>query len=563
MKHLKKFTILLALVMLISVFAGCGKKQQIDATKSQLYIGIFDGGFGDEWLEPLAERFEQAYAETSFEEGKKGVEIIPYAGVNDMVASSLLESMSGLQYEVFFTEGDWLQDMIDRNLLLDITDAVTEDLLPGESKTIESKMSDEQKAFFSRETYNTDNPSYYAIPFYSATHGLFYNIDLFDREELYFAKGGCPSEHRYPDSGYQEGVLKFTNLAGERSAGPNGEYGDYDDGLPATFEDFEEWLISAVENGITSAVTWTGQFSTFYTNYILDAMFYQSEGVDKAGLYYTFKEGEEFEAVKFDNAGNVLLDSKGMPQTETLTLSEDTFNDLLRQPGRYYSLKFFKMLTEYADPGVEESTTNTQAQADFLNDDKKIPFLVEGNWWMNEAKNAGTFEERKKDPQEVNYSILPLPHVTEDKIGSDNILYDGNNAMTFVNANIAPEKVKLAKEFIKFACTDISCAEFISVTGNAKDLKFEIDKNSDLYKGLTPFAKNYLEVKQHSITAYKGFTSPTTKAELISAGINVVSSVNPWNTEVNGTSKIPVNAFIFDGDTLNQVFKGIYDLNVA
>lgn len=55
--------------------AACGDGKKTDKNKSQIYVGVFNAGIGYTWLEELAERFETAYADTSFEDGKTGVQV--------------------------------------------------------------------------------------------------------------------------------------------------------------------------------------------------------------------------------------------------------------------------------------------------------------------------------------------------------------------------------------------------------------------------------------------------------------------------------------------------------
>ena len=81
----KKFNKILSVglsVCMGAAIAGCSSGENpnssvvpVDSTKSQLYVSNFNGGVGFEWLNKLAARFEEDFAETSFEEGKKGVQV--------------------------------------------------------------------------------------------------------------------------------------------------------------------------------------------------------------------------------------------------------------------------------------------------------------------------------------------------------------------------------------------------------------------------------------------------------------------------------------------------------
>ena len=48
---------------------GCTKQEQVDDTKTYLYVEVYNGGFGAEWLDGVKTRFETAYAD--YEVGDK------------------------------------------------------------------------------------------------------------------------------------------------------------------------------------------------------------------------------------------------------------------------------------------------------------------------------------------------------------------------------------------------------------------------------------------------------------------------------------------------------------
>ena len=52
------------------VACGGGGGEQVDDTKTQLYVSNYDGGFGDEWLYSAKAKFEKLYENKSFEDGK-------------------------------------------------------------------------------------------------------------------------------------------------------------------------------------------------------------------------------------------------------------------------------------------------------------------------------------------------------------------------------------------------------------------------------------------------------------------------------------------------------------
>ena len=111
---------------------------------------------------------------------------------------------------------------------MDITEAVTEPLTEyGEQGSIEDKMTTQQQNWFKV------NGSYYAIPHYEGYYGMFYDVDTFDERNLFMTDSGT-----------------FTNYSG-RGKGVDGVAGTYDDGLPATYEEFLEEKQKIIESGVS------------------------------------------------------------------------------------------------------------------------------------------------------------------------------------------------------------------------------------------------------------------------------------------------------------------------
>ena len=76
-KFTKLFALLLSVMCFTSIFSGCNNKGvKIDHTKTQLYVSNYDAGIGRTWIEGIGKSFEQAFAEYSFQEGRKGVQVI-------------------------------------------------------------------------------------------------------------------------------------------------------------------------------------------------------------------------------------------------------------------------------------------------------------------------------------------------------------------------------------------------------------------------------------------------------------------------------------------------------
>ena len=127
-----------------STLVGCGKREEYDDTKTQLFISTYNGGYKTEWLDKVAARFEAQYADYKIDD-KVGVQIIIDATTD--FGNSLLQNWGSVASEIFFTEGVYYYDFVNGGYMLDLTDAITSDL-PGENKSIFDKFSEQQKEFY-------------------------------------------------------------------------------------------------------------------------------------------------------------------------------------------------------------------------------------------------------------------------------------------------------------------------------------------------------------------------------------------------------------------------------
>ena len=73
---MKKFlTLTITFVMVVSSAFGLTACNKDKSSKTILNVYNYGGGFGSAWLDSLEERFETAYENYSFEDGKKGVDL--------------------------------------------------------------------------------------------------------------------------------------------------------------------------------------------------------------------------------------------------------------------------------------------------------------------------------------------------------------------------------------------------------------------------------------------------------------------------------------------------------
>ena len=478
--------------------------EKIDNSKTQLFVYNFNGGFGSSWLASAKKKFEALHAEDVYESGKKGVQII----VNPQKSSimSISSQILGNRDEIYFTEYAYYYSLKNAGVLLDLTDAMTE-TLPGESKNIIAKLSSEQKSYYGVE--ENGQIHYYGIPHYAGYCGINYNIDLFEENDFYFAD--VPDEE---DTTIDRYFINKHNK--KKSAGPDGIYDTYDDGLPVTYSDFFVLCDYIAQNGATP-LSWTGQYYSDYLNFILCALTTDADGLDQVMLNYTFN-GEATNLGTIKN-GQFVLDS-----TPT-TITPSNGYEISRQEGKYYALSFLKKIMEtskYQSSGCfSGSCSHVDAQSDFVysgtDGSKPIAMLLDGSWWMSEAENvfntmSGGDNGHKYSAYNRNFGYMPLPKPTEAiaqkyrDSGKSVTLYDQLYSLCFIKSNIADWKKPLAKEFLRFVNTDVMLKEFTSITSTVKALNYSFSESE--LQGLTPFCRSLLSIKDKADICYPYSTTP-------------------------------------------------------
>lgn len=87
--------------------------------KTVLEVAVHNGGVGSEWLRSAADRFAESVADKSYAEGKNGVKIniTPGNGLGKA-------SMDSDAYNVYFVERLDTFNLIQNNLLMDLTEIV-------------------------------------------------------------------------------------------------------------------------------------------------------------------------------------------------------------------------------------------------------------------------------------------------------------------------------------------------------------------------------------------------------------------------------------------------------
>ena len=455
-------------------FTSCKKSdtRKVDKSKAQLHVSNYNGGVGHDWLDSHIKRFEEEYANYEFIPGKKGVQV--WVTNHKDSVSGIAGKMKNAKEDVYFLEHVNYYDMVAQGHLMDITDMVTTETLSeyGENVTIESKLHEK-----SVEYLKTSNGKYYALPHTQSPTLITYDEDLFNRLNLFFDENGNLGK-KSTDSGLSKGA--------------DGKPNTYDDGLPATYEQFYTLCQTMKKRGVAPMI-WSGMYE-FYMTRFAKQLRVNFEGAEEAMTAYDFNGTMTHLVDSIDASGNVTY-------RDPVEVTEQNGYEMLSSAGYYYAFKFFEEINKggyYSNRAFNESTSHEDAQNYFLLSsfeatEQDIGMLVEGLYWVNEAK--GFFKEMESYPKsslkERNLKVMPLPKATAAQIGQTTTLVDSLSQLAFISAYVPQERVELAKTFLKFCSTQASMEEFLVQTGLTRNYIVNYD---NVYDSLTPYSQSIVDV---------------------------------------------------------------------
>lgn len=504
---MKKFLSLVLSLTCIGTCAACSAPSEkpngeggieIDPNKTQLYVSNFNGALGQEWLIKAGERFSKRWENTSFETDKMGVQIVPDNA--KIGGKGIIDTMSGSNNDLFFTERVYYNDLVSSGNALDLTEIVTEKLSEyGETRSIVDKLTPQQNAYYNVEGH------YYAVPHYQSFRGITYDVDMFEDEGFYFeADSDLDAATNKINTDYDNGNDGFlTSESATRSNGPDGKPGTYDDGLPATYDEFFILCDKIADAGYTPCI-YTG-LNQEYFNEFLTALATDYEGRDDMMLNFNYT-GTAHNLVELDANGKMIFNGEEPKIREATEIKPSNGYMLSAQAGKYYALKFAERLIRggYLDTRSFGTISHTDTQKAYaysrFNSSTDIAMIIESNYWENEADDMGVFTTMEKQwpgkagRMDRNFAMMPFPKATAEKVGEGVTIIEYQDAAGFIRKGIPEFKKELALDFLQFVCTDESLIEFTAITGCTRAFNYQIP--SDLK--VSSFTKSVLAMMERS-----------------------------------------------------------------
>lgn len=496
------------------VGAGCldlGGESYDDVTI--ISVCNMGGGVGKAWLEKAFDRFADSVSDKSYEDGKQGVVI-----EIEHTTKYTLDDIDTAGYNIYFDQGQVnVQQFAAAGKILNINDIVTEGSVSIESKIKESY----------RPAYKY-NGEYYALPHYELFPGLSYDVELFDKNDLYIA---APEEENVDptdafgytvnfavDSCGSDGVYGTADDGSVRSCGNDGIYGTADDGLPSSLVEFLVLCDKIASKGWTPFAL--AGSHTDYSNYFLNGLTASLSGYEAMQANFTFDGEIEVVTGYSDEPIFADLSSVGValpkPTTRTVTdLSEENGYLTRSQVARYYALamlEIFESAGWFNEESYNSTTLHTTTQDKFIFSgkagNKTIAMLMELSQWTNEAqdsqslKNFYDYTGRTEADSERQIAWMSLPTQIYDSVqegeGNENVIMDTAACYAFINGNIrSAGLVEACKDFLQFLYTDNELKEFVAETG-VTHAGITLDYGDDVMNRLNSYEKSMVNMTRSS-----------------------------------------------------------------
>lgn len=477
---------------------ACGGGAGSNEASETLYIGIFNGGLGTEWLHEILEDFTKDTGIKTFVDPKK-------AEYRD---DQLLVNMADSRQDVYILDGNSYYNMYNKGLIAEITDIATEKVydedgelasLTGKNAvaSIVDKMDENFLEYCDIRRFadiESNAPVYYALANYATPTMFTYDGDLFDEKGYYFDGNNrlILSKGKYNDSKYQDKVV-FVLEGGEEivlGTGPDYKQGTLDDGLPITWNDTVTLFDAMVSDSIIP-LTWAGSASGTYTyTSLLRSIIVNYEGADNMNILCRLSgeyNGNNKEIPTQITPANAYMLTKMNGKLAAITAMNKILSNEL-----YFS--------ENAKKSGQDNLLSEKeyAMSPIYGAGKRVAMYMEATYWECEAKDYFVAME-KNYPQygwgKRNLKSMPVPNFigvegVPDQINTQPAFsLTGGDSLIVMNKNVETNgKEEMAKKFIQYLHTRKSLATHTAYNGTIRP--YEYDINEEEQKIMTPYARN-------------------------------------------------------------------------
>lgn len=547
MKKSNKFlAMLLSIIVALSVTftaTACGVENLDDGEhddQTTIRVYVYNGGGGSQWLYKAAEKFQTLKAKEKYHADKEGVYIDIFPSKDRPQSTEFKTSGTNIYFDSY-----GISELLEDDLILPLDDVYNTpiDDMDGDGvleTTLKDKFVNEALPAF-----KGSDGKFYGVPYYNLTHGFSLDAMLFDKYCAYFA---APDNEAGNVTTYTSkyGTSKMlTNLAGKKSCGTDGVYGTTDDGLPSSLEELLTVCQYLQSCGVIDIINSPGAHEK-YSNMLVQALWETLAGVDE--MRATMNMSGKIKVVTGYKDENLFpgIDYIKAPIVEEKTITKETAYLAYRSAARYYAIATADIMhTEgfFSGDCNKNTMQMTQMQERFvLNGLRNInekAFLLEGNYWFNEAAEFTEafkyYDEYAKvagrediGDRKVIWMASPTTLKGSIEEGKANqVCCLGSSGAVVVNRNVEGDEglVRAIKEFLMFLYTQEELEEYAKNTGlKYNSLNYQL--SNEVYESLPTRQINTLKALDNAVWVYKSTDIDLWTTQASKIGVNYRSNIH-------------------------------------
>lgn len=485
-KIIKLLSIILCLILCTGAVA-CGGGGNSNVTEIEFVVG--GGGIGRAYADNAARRFEQAFADAVYAEGKQGVKVNVSTEFPVKIDNALTSP-----YDVYVFGSSSIDSTAKRGYLMNINDAVTDksEMINGIATSIEDKMREDSRVAVQ------SNGNYYAVPYFSYSPGISYDIDCFERFGFYLASDTSSAvlfsstllneDYYFVSDNKNDNVNAIIN---NKSNGPDAEPNTYDDGLPSSMEELVALCEYMKYRGVYPFLV-SGMYPNM-ANFMLQAFMCALQGYERAQSMYTLN-GKMEVVTGFSDEDLFVGTGIKKPITQIVDMTESSGYYSTWAVEKYYAEAFMELCFNQ-DWWHSDSVIETVSQRDVMSrmifngyaqntKTQQVGMLVEASFWYNEAE-IGNYpqdfdllynSEMQDVERKIAFMPLPTKFWTDDVSDNKQNFIEMDSSFLGISARISgnAEKVAACKDFIKFLSTDAELNYFTQEVGIRASLDYKV-----------------------------------------------------------------------------------------
>ena len=517
-------SMLMCLIMAFSAVA-CGGKDDDGLSDDMVQITLQGStdGYGVRALRLQAARFNKAFENkvyTDEETGKvyTGAQLeITEARSSASPTSAWLTDTNTMYNTALDSTSSSAVQAYDNGYIANI-DYILRKTIPGEDKSIYDKIAEGKRYLYGGTVAGSTNENQFdllGMPFNVTYNGFSYDIDLFDTGYYVAHPGAEEVSDTYVSSIIEDFSVDFVDKDGEKSVGPNGISGDYDDGLPSSLYEFIV-LCEKLKNAGIAPIGYAGSAAggdiRWYLSLGLNSLLFSLLGYENGKSFVEF-EADSLNVVTGFEGENLFSDAMSSdinvkkPIVTQIEMEEANGYYHTWTLENYMVLAFADLINsqDWGSYSSKYSRTHIETQRDFIfgiepaEAQRQFAMLSEGSYWYNESVDALNFTQYEMDylktADERNISWMPMPvniytsvtgvegsvtvnGVTESTKGESVTLDEATGGAIFVNKNVEDNEVimEAVEDYLLFISSNDELNKFVIDSGYSKGLEFKYDE---------------------------------------------------------------------------------------